>query len=100
MPTPAGLPKVGEVWERTVSLPPDWLPYRTRFAVIERGRGDRWSLLVYVPGEGRRWVNAAAWLARGQLRHIGPAGQKTRRALGLPNGSGPEVWPTTSRGDT
>jgi len=84
MPTPTGLPKVGEVWEQTRCLSPDWKPSVTRFVVLERGLGQRWSLRVYVPGHGRKlWVNGAAWLARGQLRYIGPAGPETKRKLGL-----------------
>jgi len=84
MPTPTGLPKVGEVWERTWSLPPDWKPQTIRFVVLERGRGDYWSLRVYVPGKGRQlWVDPANWFRLGQLKYIGPAGSKTKEKLGL-----------------
>jgi hypothetical protein len=42
MPTPTGLPKVGEVWERTFSQPPAE-PVVTRFVVLERTAGDYWA---------------------------------------------------------
>jgi hypothetical protein len=75
---------VGEVWERTVKLPPDWQPQTTRFVVLERGRGDYWSMRVFVPGKGRQlWVNPAYAMQMGQLRYIGPAGPKTKAKLGL-----------------
>jgi hypothetical protein len=84
MPTPTGLPKVGEVWERTQKLPPDWTPHVTRVVVLYRSRGDYWALRVYIPGKGRTlWVDPAAWFARGELKYIGPAGTKTKRKLGL-----------------
>ena len=84
MPTPTGLPKVGEVWERTVKLPPDWTPHTTRFVVLERGGGNYWSMRVYVPGKGRdRWVNPAYAMKMGQLKYIGPAGPETKKRLGL-----------------
>jgi len=84
MPTPTGLPKVGEVWERTLKLPPDWNPQNVRFVVLERGRGDYWPLRVYIPGKGPQlWVDAAYYLAHGELKYIGPAGPNTRENLGL-----------------
>jgi hypothetical protein len=84
MPTPTGLPKVGEVWEQTVSLPPDWNPHITRFVVLERGRGDYWSLRVFIPGKGRQlWVDATYHFKNGGLKYIGPAGAETKRKLGL-----------------
>jgi hypothetical protein len=86
MPTPTGLPKVGEVWERTFKLPPDWKPNVIRFVVLERGRGEYWSLRVYVPKARnviQSWVDPAYWFQRGELKYIGPAGPDTRRKLGL-----------------
>ena len=38
MPTPSGLPKVGEVWELRYRLPPDWSDNVNRVTVLERGR--------------------------------------------------------------
>lgn len=91
MPTPTGLPKVGEVWELITKLPPKWEPITVRCVVLERGRGDYWSLRVFIPKErpGNKrqlWVDAAAWLHGGsgrQLKYIGPAGPETKRKLGL-----------------
>lgn len=87
MPNGTGLPKVGEVWERTWKLPPDWKEHRTRFVVLARGRGDYWSLTVAIPGDGKftrkLWVDAAAWFAWGELMYIDKAGPKTRKELGL-----------------
>jgi hypothetical protein len=90
MPTPTGLPKVGEVWERTIKLPPDWVPVVTRFVVLERTGGDYWALRVWLPARGRRpgrrelWVDPAYSLQRGELAYVGPAGPKTRAMLHLP----------------
>jgi hypothetical protein len=87
MPTATGLPQVGEVWERTIKLPPDWTPHVTRCVVLERGRGDYWSLRVYVPGQGTLlWVDPAYWLAHGDLAYVGPAGPETKKRLGLGGG--------------
>jgi hypothetical protein len=83
MPTPRGLPKAGEVWERTIRTP-HTEPATVRAVVLERSRGDYWSLRVYIPGAGPRlWVDPAYWLSRGLLRYIGPAGPQTRRKLNL-----------------
>lgn len=85
MPTATGLPKVGEVWERTTKLPPDWKPQTLRFVVLQRGRGDYWSLRVYVPRVGEQlWVDPAYWFKLGELKYIGSAGPETRKKLGLP----------------
>jgi hypothetical protein len=84
MPTPTGLPKVGEVWESTRKLPPDWTPHVTRFVVLERGRGDYWSMRVYIPGQGKKlWLDPAYQMMMGGLKYIGPAGPETRKRLGL-----------------
>ena len=87
MPTPTGLPKVGEVWERTVKLPPEWQPQTVRFVVIERGRGDYWSMRVAVcHGDHYKidlWVDPAYAMQQRQLTYIGPAGPKTRKALNI-----------------
>ena len=89
MPTPTGLPKVGEVWEKTIKLPPrrqgePWETTVIRFVVLERGRGDYWSLKVYVPGLGRdHWVDPAYYFGIGQLKYIGSAGPNTKKKLGL-----------------
>lgn len=83
MPTPTGLPKVGEVWERTIKLPPEWKPFTYSFVVLERSRGDYWSMRVYANGSEQLWVDPAYSLARGELRYVGPAGPKTKERLGL-----------------
>jgi hypothetical protein len=38
---------------------------------------------VYVNGQRRLWVDPANWFRLGELKYIGPAGHKTRKALGL-----------------
>jgi|HubBroStandDraft_3_1064219.scaffolds.fasta_scaffold42665_3 hypothetical protein len=88
MPTPGGLPKAGEVWERTIKLPPDWTPSVLRFVVLERTGGEYWALRVWVPGKGpgtgrQLWVDPAYWHQRGELAFIGPAGPKTKAMLHL-----------------
>lgn len=81
MPTPSGLPKVGEVWTRTSSLPPDWQPSVVTVKVLERGGGSYWSLRVEVlsytvagvvtPVPERQrvqlWVDASYWHSKGEL---------------------------------
>lgn len=87
MPTPGGLPKAGEIWERTFKLPPKWELTTFSFIVIERGRGEYWSLRVFMQGYGKMlWVDASAWFKQGQLKYIGQAGPKTRERLGLGRG--------------
>jgi hypothetical protein len=84
MPTPGGLPKTGEVWQRTWRLPPDWKPNIRRFVVIERSRGDYWSMTVWTPDAGRQLlVDPAYWMSRGELRYIDKAGPVTRKKAGL-----------------
>ena len=71
MPTPSGLPKVGEVWELRYRLPPDWNDNVNRVTVLERGRGDYWSLRVRdSEGKVHLWVDAAYHFSQGHLRHI------------------------------
>lgn len=84
MPTPTGMPKVGEVWERTIKLPPHWVPHTIRVVVLERGKGDYWSLRVYTAAGLRQlWVDASYWLMKGELKYIGEAGHETKKKLGL-----------------
>lgn len=84
MPTPGGLPKVGEVWERQ---PFDTRKKPQRFVVLARGRGDYWSLRVAYQKDGQYvrdlWVDPAYAFSRGMLKYIGPAGPETKKALGL-----------------
>jgi hypothetical protein len=87
MPTPGGLPKRGEVWESTRTLPGQET-HTTRFVVLERGRGDYWSMRVFIPGKGpgkgkQLWVDPAYQMKMGELKYIGPAGPETRKKLGL-----------------
>jgi len=81
MPTPTGLPKPGEVWKRTSRLPPDWTPHVTVFRVIERGRGDYWSMrvrVIEIDGEPpsayhdrpKLWVDCAYWMRCGELELV------------------------------
>jgi hypothetical protein len=72
------------VWERTTKLPPDWKQQKVRFVVLERGRGDYWSLRVHIPNLGKKlWVDAAYYMQQGELAYIGPAGPETRKRLGI-----------------
>lgn len=84
MPTPTGLPKAGEVWERQ---PFDTRLEPQRFVVLKRGTGSYWSLRVAYRKDGRYvrdlWVDPAYALSRGMLKFIGPAGPKTKKELGL-----------------
>ena len=80
MPTPGGLPKPGEVWKRTSKLPPDWKPHVTVFKVLERGRGDYWSMRVNVLSingatpvynkDRQLWVDCAYWVSKGELEFL------------------------------
>jgi len=90
MPTPTGLPKPGEIWKRTFRLPgyggdKNWYTHEIKFKVLERGRGDYWSLRVEIlevksgdPGDDpgmprdRRqlWVDPANWFRLGQLTFV------------------------------
>jgi hypothetical protein len=86
MPTPTGLPRVGEVWERNVVLPGQpQIPVQA--VVLERSQGDYWGLKVAIPSKGgwirTNWVDPAYWLGQGWLRYIGPAGPATRKEVGL-----------------
>ncbi len=83
MPTPTGLPKVGEVWERRFGYPnSETTPIR--FVVLERGGGAYWPLRVYIAGKGRvLWVDSAYWFSQGELKYVGPAGPETKKKLGL-----------------
>lgn len=90
MPTATGLPKIGEIWERTSKLPPDWEPVVTRFVVLERSRGDYWSLRVYAhivgsdqPGQVRLWVDPSYWLSKGELSYVKEAGPALKQRLGI-----------------
>jgi hypothetical protein len=85
MPTPTGLPKVGEVWELREKLPPTWEETRLRVVVLSRGSGSYWSLRVSdgSPDNRRLWVDASYYFNRGMLVYIGDAGPNTRKKLGL-----------------
>jgi hypothetical protein len=82
MPTATGLPRAGEVWTRTWRLPPDWQTHVIEFEVIERGRGDYWSMqvrIIKLDGEApdsvhtrpQLWVDCAYWLAKGEIKYAG-----------------------------
>lgn len=84
MPTPTGLPKVGEVWEYQPTVFGKPSAPAQRVVVLERGRGDYWSLRVGRPGEKPKlWVDASYFLKTGHLKYIGPAGKETKKKLGL-----------------
>jgi hypothetical protein len=81
MPTATGLPKVGEIWQLTQKFPPDWKPNITKVRVLERGRGDYWSMRVEIlefngqtPPEYHKtklWVDPAYWFSKGELKYVG-----------------------------
>jgi hypothetical protein len=83
VPTPGGLPKAGEVWERTITILRDVGP-TVRVVVLERSRGDYWALRV-IDSKGRKhlWVDGAYALQQDWLKYIGPAGPETKKRLGL-----------------
>jgi hypothetical protein len=86
MPTPTGLPKVGEVWELSIPIP-GREPASHRVVVIERTGGDYWGLRVAKTKAGHWertwWSDGAYWLRQGWLTYVGPAGPQTKAALGL-----------------
>lgn len=91
MPTPTGLPKPGEIWERTIRLPITGKPGKwdttvTRFVVLERTAGQNWSLRVHARGDRqpkRWWTDVSYGFSKGEFRYIGQAGPETRKRLGL-----------------
>lgn len=84
MPTPTGLPKVGEIWERTTKLPPDWRPQTIRFLVLERGRGELWSMKVYIPKRGTMlWPEASYFMHVQELSYIGDANPQVRKHFNI-----------------
>ena len=91
MPTATGLPKVGEVWERTNKLPVtgkpgEWDVTVTRFLVLARSGGTNWSLTVHVKGDRqarRLWTEVSYWHSKGDLKYIGQAGPETKKKWGL-----------------
>jgi hypothetical protein len=83
MPTPGGLPKVGEVWELAIKLPGQPVEPR-KFVVTKRTGGSYWALRVFSYSRGRELlVDPAFWLQSGWLKYVGEAGPKTREKLGL-----------------
>jgi hypothetical protein len=84
MPTKAGKPKVGEIWEHRFRLPPDWELQRHQVIVLEVNRGSYWSMRV-ADNNGIRalWVDAAYWFSKGELIYIGEAGPKTKKRFHL-----------------
>jgi hypothetical protein len=83
MPTPTGLPKVGEVWERKFGYPrSEDVP--VRFVVLRRSAGEYWALWVYIADSGKSlWPDASYWMSQGELKYIGPAGPETKKRFGL-----------------
>jgi len=82
MPTPTGLPKVGEVWELDIHIPGrENEPQRV--VVLERSRGDYWALRV-VNAKGKRalWVDPAYWLQQGWLKYVGPGWAHDQKEAG------------------
>jgi outer membrane lipoprotein-sorting protein len=84
MPTPTGLPKVGEVWQLDIPIPGRPRDPQ-RVVVVERTPGSYWGLRVYSARTRKRtlWVDGAYWLSQGWLTYVGPAGPQTKRKLGL-----------------
>lgn len=90
MPTSTGLPKVGEVWEKQVSLR-SGSGEPIRFVVIQRSRGDEWSMRVayIVKRNGRKfwerrmWTDCAYGLQQGWYKFIHDASDEVKFHLGL-----------------
>jgi hypothetical protein len=93
MPTPGGLPKAGEIWERTQRLPTDPQSHTTVFRVIERKPGSYWAIRVQVitidgkpprppNDQPRLWVDASYWWSKGELRYLGTKEEYARRLQG------------------
>jgi hypothetical protein len=83
MPTPTGLPKVGEVWKLDVTRP--GCPSEARnYVILERTPGDLWSVRIGRPGEKYLWITSASWyLRQGWLTYQGPARPDVLKSLGL-----------------
>lgn len=87
MPTPAGLPKVGEVWELRKRIPgKPVVPHRV--VIIERSAGSYWSVRVGWKEQGkwqrRLWVDASYHFQQQEFKYVAPAGDNVLRELGLP----------------
>lgn len=94
MPTPAGKPRVGEVWSYQVEVLGKHGP-KAQFVVLSRSGGDYWSMTVADPippldldgrpsgFTSRIVVDGAYALKQGWLKYVGPAGPKTKKELGL-----------------
>jgi hypothetical protein len=67
MPTPSGLPKVGERW--TLRTPVQGRAGEAvTVTVTKRGRGDYWTLYVKTDnGATAMWVDAAYFMSQGWL---------------------------------
>ena len=86
MPTPTGLPKVGEVWDLFDKSPSTGWKEKlaARVIVLERGSGSYWSLrIATADGKTRLWVDASYYFQQRMLRFVGVAGPKTRKRFGL-----------------
>jgi hypothetical protein len=90
MPTPGGLPKVGEIWEKRVRrMAGSGDP--VRFVVLERTSGSEWGMRVayIVERDGRKlwertlWVDCSYGLQQGWYKYIGPASAEVKFELGL-----------------
>lgn len=75
MPTPTGLPKVGERVRFSQSLPPDWTREWRYGVVVERGQGFNWAVWIRwddlpqgsQPVRGSILLNGAWHLKQGDL---------------------------------
>jgi hypothetical protein len=77
MPTPSGLPKAGERWRHSWTLPVSrdgktvWESGFEDFTVISRGGGEYWSMRVrYDNGRVKLLVDPSYWLATGNLKFL------------------------------
>src|SRR5512145_2800630 len=77
MPTPGGLPKPGEIWRRTQTLPKagtggrEWETTTVDVEIIERGSGQMWSVQVRLPdGQVKLWTEMSYDWSRGNFTFL------------------------------
>lgn len=88
MPTPTGLPKVGEVWRHTQTLPKtdgsgEWETISVDVIIIERSGGSYWSArLQYPDGRVRLVVDVSYWHSKGEFTFVRKLGGAVEARFG------------------